>query len=341
MTLISCEDDIVVEDSYENVFETFWKIMDEHYVYFNEKQLDWDSIYCVYSPRIDAITNDDELAQLLSGILNSWVDHHVVIYPPDRDVIHNSNQLPFKFTFSYSLNGLYSFGDYEYKLPQFSTIENRDGDKQYAYLSIKTLAESIAPGVLEEALSHLYFGDGLIVDLRLCGGGFFSNVYRIATNFYDGERDLFYKQAKNGPGRNDFGSLEPIIRKGTGLIPDSVPVIVLIDSANFSASNVLAFILNDLPNTITLGTTTGGGGSPINNVYLPNGWLFTYSYLKLITVSGKDMELGLVPDIVHNFVLPKYFKGDRDEHIAIALELLDSINGFEKINYQDMYKDED
>ena len=44
------------EDEYDNSptgnFEALWKLIDEHYCFLDYKQIDWDSIYNVYSRQI-------------------------------------------------------------------------------------------------------------------------------------------------------------------------------------------------------------------------------------------------------------------------------------------------
>mgnify|MGYP001156553033 FL=1 len=68
--LISCSDDLVKKTNLESTFDMFWTYMDEHYVYFDEKKLNWDSLYKVYSPRVKSLKNEDELDSVFQNILN-------------------------------------------------------------------------------------------------------------------------------------------------------------------------------------------------------------------------------------------------------------------------------
>ena len=58
LTVSSCREDIVLKNTPENVFLAFWNTMNERYVYFKEKKIDWDSIYTIYYPK--AVAAKDE-----------------------------------------------------------------------------------------------------------------------------------------------------------------------------------------------------------------------------------------------------------------------------------------
>ena len=45
LSFTACVDEDVYEDSPLGNFEALWKIMDEHYCFFQEKGVDWDSVY--------------------------------------------------------------------------------------------------------------------------------------------------------------------------------------------------------------------------------------------------------------------------------------------------------
>ena len=61
------------EDEYDNsptgTFEALWKLIDEHYCFLDYKQIDWDSIYNVYSRQITDDMDDDALFEVLGNML--------------------------------------------------------------------------------------------------------------------------------------------------------------------------------------------------------------------------------------------------------------------------------
>jgi C-terminal processing protease CtpA/Prc len=333
----SCNN-IVIENTPENTFNAFWSIMDEHYIYFEEKKLNWDSIYTIYSSKAKQLRNEAELKSMLQQILDTWTDDHVWIRINDGGgIILSSKKITHSFTRYYPPVSKYNFNNYEIKTDLFYTFQN--SDRRYGYINFDNLTEIISLDLIKNSLEYLRFDKGLIVDLRMCGGGSLDCVLRVSELFYRGEKKLFYKQPKINKGRNDFGKLQPVIHKGVGVIPESTPIILLTDSNQYSAGNLLAFILNDFPNTISVGTSTTGGGSSAHYVRLPNAWLLQYPAIKLFSISGFNMEFGLKPDVFKNFTPSTFDLSKRDEHIAVALGLLDSINGYEKHDYLDLYRD--
>lgn len=340
--LISCSDEIVEKDNIQSTFDMFWSYMDDHYVYFNEKKLNWDSLHQVFIPRVESIKNEDDLDSVLQKILNQWIDYHVYIEKNQSTYI--SNYTPnHTYKEQFPVVDKYNFENYKYKTNEFCTVQNRE--RPYAYIKIETFKTSFYKKLLK-ALNDLNYKKGLIIDLRMCQGGYLENVIDFVSLFFSGEKTLFYKQPKSGKGQDDFGKIEPVKYYGLNIVSSTIPLIVIADSSAFSSPNVCDFILDDFPNTTIVGTTSGGGGSPTRTVLLPNGWKLTYPYLKLFSVSGKNMEYGLYPDVYHDFIAPKYDLDKRDDHIAIAMELLDSINdingknGYNYFDYKNMYKDQ-
>ncbi|MBK8493465.1 MAG: hypothetical protein IPL49_21985 [Saprospirales bacterium] len=55
-------------DPYHN-FEALWKEVDEGYSFFSLKQINWDSIYQVYRPQVQADMGSEELFNLFSDML--------------------------------------------------------------------------------------------------------------------------------------------------------------------------------------------------------------------------------------------------------------------------------
>ena len=45
--LSSCVTEDAFDDTQKGNFEALWKIMDEHYCFFEEKGVDWDSVHAV------------------------------------------------------------------------------------------------------------------------------------------------------------------------------------------------------------------------------------------------------------------------------------------------------
>lgn len=341
---ISCADEIIEKPNLENTFNVFWKYMDEHYIYFNEKNINWDSLYTVYAPRAKNLRTDDELDSLLNEVLSHWEDGHLSIRRNDSSSITSDSM---RYRKNYYLKEpfpvvlKYDFGNYLYKTNEFY-LSSRFSGVSYLYLKVNTFMDKDFTPELSDYLRNHNNYEGIIVDFRYCLGGHINIAINLASLFYSGERVLFYTQSKIGKGHSDFGTFEPVKYMGKNVVSSTLPIVALTDSSDFSASNLCPFILSDFPNVTIVGTTTGGGGSPIQTVYLPNGWALTYPDLKCFSISKDNMEYGLKPNVFHNFKRPKYETSKRDDHVAIALEILDSIvYGKSYYDYRNMYQDKD
>lgn len=64
-------------------FDILWHSYNENYCYFDQRNINWDSIYQTYQTKITKETSDVELFQLLDTLLSSLNDGHAKLYTPD------------------------------------------------------------------------------------------------------------------------------------------------------------------------------------------------------------------------------------------------------------------
>jgi len=341
---LSCRKDIIIENTPKNVFLTFWKIMDENYVYFEEKNLNWDSVYSAYYPQAQAAKTDRDLFNIFSEIIPLFKDGHVNI----KGTLNNST---FSISAPYSNDTLWSFGVYrpeteyitiedlgfEYKVGSIDfSYKNFYGyqhkTKNYALILTYSMGDigwvNTTSEELTESLKCLNYKDGLIFSIIDNGGGWSDEMYNIAAMFFSEKRVVDYSIFKAGKGHNDFGEKVFTEVQGKGIIPCSIPVILLTGPATYSAGNTFAYIINDLPNCISVGKRTGGGGGGRLSVMLPNGWTLYYPYRKLFSINSKNMEYGLMPDIYVKVEIDKKDDTSVGDVMLKAIEVLDSIKCF-------------
>ncbi|MDR2684568.1 MAG: hypothetical protein LBB53_04215 [Prevotellaceae bacterium] len=151
----------------------------------------------------------------------------------------------------------------------------------------------------------------------------------IVSLFFAGERTFINNVYKTGTEHNDFSEKIPLIIKGKNFVSENVPVILLTGPQSYSAANIFAYIMKDLPNCTVAGKKTGGGGGRVRSMLLPNSWILYYPYMKTFSAQGENMEFPLMPD----FYVKKTDKNMRDatnegDIIIRAVKILDSINGF-------------
>lgn len=60
-------------------FETLWRMFDRNYGSFIPKRIDWDLLYRIYRPKVNSRTNDRDLFEVMSRLLEHLNDNHVKI----------------------------------------------------------------------------------------------------------------------------------------------------------------------------------------------------------------------------------------------------------------------
>jgi len=321
-SFVSCNDNIVTENTPLNVFNAFWKTIDERYVYFEEKQVNWDSVYNKYNERVKVIKTDDELAEVLQEIINLFKDQHLGIVRSSNVYIgyEQYNNLTYNYfpLFMHDFNPIPKF----YNLNAIPFIYEHDR-KKYIYLRYDSFLYQNTVQLFQSKLDSLNYSEGIILDIRNNGGGFSYFALDLAAMFFLGERVAFTEKPKSGTEKNDFRQQTSVKYYGKNIIPSTIPIIILTSNRTYSAGNLFAFLMADLPNCIIIGDKTGGGGSSIKSVYLPNSWILYYPNSKKYSSTGLNMEYGLKPDYLYNN------KSASDStSLIMALNILDSINSF-------------
>ena len=80
----SCIDEGEQPDTPQGNFEALWQIIDEHYCFFDYKQIDWNSIYKIYKVRASDNINREQLFEVLTDMLSTLKDGPVNLYTAFR-----------------------------------------------------------------------------------------------------------------------------------------------------------------------------------------------------------------------------------------------------------------
>ncbi len=84
---MACQDSIVNPDnSYEGIFQSFWEIMDERYVFFEEKNVDWDKVHKDWLPVFKEIKTDSAALAAFDSIIRIVNDAHVWVRSKDGEM---------------------------------------------------------------------------------------------------------------------------------------------------------------------------------------------------------------------------------------------------------------
>ena len=191
-------------------------------------------------------------------------------------------------------------------------------DKNIGYIQIMTFIGSTTPNEFLEALEKTKKTDGLILDLRGNTGGLLPNAIFIA-NLFIPEGNIVSIVGRNGYKYDIYAQdTEFNIEK---------PMIVLVDGASASASEILSGALKDYKKAKLLGSQTYGTGMVQKIIPLPNETGLNLTIAKYLTPNGTDInKKGITPDIEVNFTMEDV-KKQNDVQLSTAKTILSEMIG--------------
>jgi carboxyl-terminal processing protease len=173
-----------------------------------------------------------------------------------------------------------------------------------------------AHGEVHEAVEHELHGGarGIVLDLRANGGGLVEEARLIASIFI-----------AKGTIVSTRGRAQPseVLTAAGQAIPDSIPVVVLVDSNTASASEIVAAALQDHHRATIIGTHTFGKGVFQEEQPLSNGGALDITVGEYFTPNGRNLGgggvkqgAGITPDV------PVRGGVDTPHGLAVALSTL-------------------
>ena len=296
-TLVSCVDTDERPDTPVGNFESLWRIIDEHYCFFDYKQqeygLDWNAVYDKYKVRVNNNMTTVQLFEVLCDMLAELRDGHVNLSSSMNYGRYWTWQEAYPKNYSDTLERHYMGTDYLIA----NGLHYRVLDDNIGYIRCASFETPIGEGNLDEMLSYLLFCRGLIIDIRNNGGGNLTVAERLAGRFVHEKTLVGYMQHKTGKGHQDFSELEEIYLEPSSNVRWNKKVCVLVNRSVFSAANEFAVMMHCLPNVTLIGDHTGGGSVlPMSNS-LPNGWSVRFSACPMYDNHQQQTEFGIEPDI--------------------------------------------
>lgn len=164
------------------------------------------------------------------------------------------------------------------------------------YIRISQFNEKAAPGLID-AISALRdeMGTrlpGLVLDLRTNPGGLLDQSIKVSSVFLDGGK-VVSTRGRDGADEMDFNA-EP------GQLLKDVPVVVLIDEASASASEIVAGAIQDRGRGLVIGMTSFGKGSVQSVIPLRGGrdGALRLTTQRYYTPDGRSIQgTGIDPDL--------------------------------------------
>ncbi len=297
-------------------FEEAWSITNSVYPFFQFKHINWDSIHSVYEPLAEK-ANGDEMFNVLFKMFTELKDGHleivtqggyaVTIYLPPRlkrDISAFDPHVVRKyFTKELKLAGD-GYMDYEI-LPE-----------NIGYVRISAFSEGDWIFDFDKILDYLAGAKGLIIDVRQNGGGHGEQVNYVVSRFLSAPLPANPMYLSNGQPRSN----PPIQPRGP--YQYTKPVVVLINGASFSATELFATMMSQLSNVTLVGDTTGGGGGNQGFYSLPSGRQIRISNLDIRRYDNQPIEWNGVPPNILVMQSAEDLKNGHDLQLERAIALL-------------------
>lgn len=274
-------------------FDALWTIIDEHYCFFEYKDIDWKAVGETYRAKVRPDMTSKELFVVCSDMVNELRDGHTNLIS-SWDVSH------YRFWEDYPQNYDKRIVEQHYLNYNFKTASGIDYaimSNNMGYMYYGDFATNIGEGNLDYLLAELAGTDGLVIDVRDNGGGFLTNAEKLIARFIDTKIYAGAISHKTGPGHNDFS--EPydyyFSPSDAGRIRYLKPIVILTNRSSYSATNNFVSIMKYRPNVKIVGDSTGGGSGMPFTSELPNGWTIRFSACSITDPEGNNTEWGVEP----------------------------------------------
>ena len=294
-TLSACVNEPEYENTPRGNFEALWRIIDEHYCFFDYKKqaygLDWNEVYRRYAPQLSANLTEEQTFEVLTNMLSELKDGHVNLYSP-FDVGRNwAWHEKYPRNLSDSLLRKYLGTDYRIA----TGLKYRILDDNIGYIRCATFINDFGSGNLDNILLYLAPCNGLIIDLRDNSGGLVTSAEELAARFTNETLTVGYLQHKRGRGHNDFSPLSEQKLKPSRGLRWQKKVVVLTNRGVYSAANEFVKYMKCCPQVTIVGDRTGGGAGLPFSSELPNGWAVRFSACPMYDRDGQNTEFGIAP----------------------------------------------
>ena len=192
-------------------------------------------------------------------------------------------------------------------------------DDDTGYIKIKNFGEKTYAEMLVALTELSYNGfTNLVIDLRDNTGGYLQSATQMVNEFLPKDRIIVYTEGRNSP-RMNYKS------DGRGSYQD-IPLVVLIDEASASASEIFAGAIQDNDRGTIIGRRSFGKGLVQQQINFPDGSMIRLTIARYYTPSGRCIQKPYTPgdelqydqDLLSRFQHGEFFSQDSIKHTGPA-----------------------
>ncbi len=293
-------------------------VLRKHYSYYKLRKIDWDALEAKHRRRIVAAEDTREWVAAAARMLAPAKDLHLWFK-------HRERTVP---TYKRPVEPNFDLAGVKKVLPRLrqrnACVHTATTDDRLGYVLIGTLSADRrkelgeVPGFLREMKDCR----GLIIDLRVNGGGDETLAWPIAAWFVQGDAIYSKNLIRDAKAPGGFsGPFDRVIRGNAAPDRYDGPVAVLIGPAVMSSAESFVLMLKQAEQAVLIGAPTRGSSGNPKPHELPNGvTVFVPSWQDMLP-DGQVLEgRGVRPDM-EVFAKPADFK-DGDPVLERALAVL-------------------
>ncbi|WP_027927325.1 S41 family peptidase [Amycolatopsis benzoatilytica] len=317
-----------------STFDVFWHTFAENYPFFRAKGVDWQSEGD--AARREVAAHPDRLYDVLCGLIRPLHDAHVALSAPGQ---HCASPRPGTPDPGKTVPRAIAVADANLGVPTRTwaggALAYADLPGGLGYLRITgfhdyagTFAESskILAKALDEIFTPGHQRSGLILDLRVNGGGDDPLGLQVAARLTDVPHYAYAKRARNDPDDpSRFTVAQPFFVQPAVAPRYRGPLAVLTGNLDVSAGETfLQALLNRQPRPVLIGQSTQGAFSDTLDRALPKpGWTVSLPNEEYLDPHGRTYDgTGIGPDLPVPVFAPDDLAAGRDPALALARRVL-------------------
>ncbi|MGW0364574.1 S41 family peptidase [Streptomyces sp. NPDC002990] len=330
-------------------FDVFWQTFEENYPFFASKGIDWHEVREQYRPKVHTGTSRDELFSLFSEMVKPLYDAHILVQDGKRrfhqvrpGTVAPTGDLDAeakKFIVERDLKDARNLQDFANGRITYADLPGGQGylrisgfggyageDAPYA-AELAELDRALDTALGKQRPQSL---NGLIIDLRINGGGSDALGIHIAERLTGTPYVAYSKRARNDPADPTRHTRpEPVYVTPARGPRYTGPVAVLTGGSTVSAGESFTQALMDRPGkTVRIGQPTQGVFSDFMVRKLPNGMSAWLPNEEFLTRSGRTFDgTGIPPHLAEPVFTKEEFDKKRDSAFDRAVNVLRNYGG--------------